>query len=125
MPINNPHIARLEEDRRHLLRQKANLKRYLERAAFSCSDGVELQRMVRDGNTQLRHLEREYERVCFALGRDPHPPTVRIPPAEVSRAELAAINARRASKVAPVRRDLQAELRARGFGTGYVCKVVR
>jgi hypothetical protein len=78
MPINNPYAARLEEERRNLLRRKTGLKRFLEKAPFLISDSVDLRNSVRNCHNELRYIEREYERVCFALGRDPRPPVVRL-----------------------------------------------
>ena len=66
--VINPYATRLEEERRGLLRQKTNIKKFLEQAPFRM-DSTDLANARRNAAAQLTFLQREYEHVCFALGR--------------------------------------------------------
>jgi hypothetical protein len=113
----NPHQARLERERSDIMRRQRNVKSFLANP-WRIIDSVDRNNMIRDAQSQLLYLEREYERVCYELGRNPYPSVVRVPPAEVSRAETSRIRAQMAArgavKDAPARRTVP----------GYVCKVM-
>jgi hypothetical protein len=67
MPTN-PHKLRLEDERRSILRQRTAILKFIEQAPFRM-DSTDLAVARRDAATRLTFLQREYERVCFALGR--------------------------------------------------------
>jgi hypothetical protein len=77
MPINNPHRDRLEEERRGLLRQKTAIRKFLEQAPFRL-DSTDLAVARRDAAAQLSFLQREYEEICFQLGRNPDTRAVKL-----------------------------------------------
>jgi hypothetical protein len=68
MPINNPYTQRLERERSDILRRKRNIESFL-KAPWSISDSVDRNNAIRDAQSHLRYLQREYEKVCHELGR--------------------------------------------------------
>jgi hypothetical protein len=122
----NPYHRRLEAELVALRTRRVAIRRTLDAMSkgvrYGGDDHDQIVR-ARELAIALKATQRDWERLHYELGRDLPGPAVRLDvPA------MATSTGRGAVKITPnpVRRDIQAELRRRGYGDGgYIKKVVR
>jgi hypothetical protein len=118
MPTN-PYKLQLERELDALIKRKIGLRRVLKAGPFAFSgDAIDQRRGMEAVQQQLDAADRRHAELRHLLGLpEPTPPVKLNAPVTTSRAAV---------KLTPIRRDLQAELRRRGYGDGgYIKKIVR
>jgi hypothetical protein len=99
----NPHRAKLERELSALKLNSVAIRKEIEslRFGYGAGDGLDRRTRAEALTTRLQYMDREKARLRMELGLPEPTGPVKIPPAEVSRSELAAFRARRAFKRVP------------------------